>query len=185
MSAQCTTPPTTSSSPAGPPVRPSIGFTGNGSTVPTVPQWMINRLRRTRAEPPYDRYSLSGRWQGLRAELWLCSPVWCALRMGHGPELVSDAAAEEGWSRRSSLRPRTLSRSPVATGSRTSRRGVQQSAPFCSAWHPVATPGMGASVDGRHERLAALLMPASPGNAWALPGKRRARDYGVLPYASW
>ena len=29
----------------------------------------------------------------LRAELWLCSPVWCALRMGHGPELVSDAAA--------------------------------------------------------------------------------------------
>ena len=35
------------------------------------------------------------------------------------------------------------------------------------------------------ERLAALLMPASPGNAWALPGKRRARDYGVLPYASW
>ena len=29
----------------------------------------------------------------MRAELWLCSPVWCALRMGHGPELVSDAAA--------------------------------------------------------------------------------------------
>ena len=29
----------------------------------------------------------------LRAELWLCSPVWCALRLGHGPELVSDAAA--------------------------------------------------------------------------------------------
>jgi len=29
----------------------------------------------------------------LRAELWLCSPVWCALRMGHGPELVSDGAA--------------------------------------------------------------------------------------------
>ena len=117
----------------------------------------------------------------LRAGLWLCSPVWCALRMGHGPGLVSDAAAEEGWSRRSSLRPRTLSRSPVATGSRTSRRGVQQSAPFCSAWHPVATPGMGASVGGRHERLAALLMPASSGNTWALPGRRRGRGYGVLP----
>jgi len=29
----------------------------------------------------------------LRAELWLCSPVWCALRMGYGPELVSGAAA--------------------------------------------------------------------------------------------
>jgi len=28
--------------------------------------------------------SRSERWQGLRAELWLCSPVWCALRMGHG-----------------------------------------------------------------------------------------------------
>ena len=117
----------------------------------------------------------------LRAGLWLCSPVWCALRMGHGPELVSDAAAEEGWSRRSSLRPRTLSRSPVATGSRTSRRGVQQSAPFCSAWHPVATPGMGASVSGRHERLAALLIPASSGNTWAIPSNRRAHDYGVLP----
>jgi len=25
--------------------------------------------------------------------LWLCSPVWCALRMGHGPELAGDAAA--------------------------------------------------------------------------------------------
>ena len=30
---------------------------------------------------------------GLRAELWICSPVWCPLRMGHGPELVGDAAA--------------------------------------------------------------------------------------------
>jgi len=29
----------------------------------------------------------------LRPELWLCSPVWCALRMGYGPELVSGAAA--------------------------------------------------------------------------------------------
>ena len=29
----------------------------------------------------------------LRAELWLFSPVWCTLRMGYGPKLVSDAAA--------------------------------------------------------------------------------------------
>ena len=43
--------------------------------------------------PPYDRYSRSARWQGLRAELWLCSPVWCALRMGYRPKLVSGAAA--------------------------------------------------------------------------------------------
>jgi len=60
-----------------------------------------------------------------------------------------------------------------------------QSTPFCSRWHPVATAGMGASVSGRHERLAALLIPARSGNTWAVPGKRRAHDYGVLPYASW
>ena len=52
-------------------------------------------------------------------------------------------------------------------------------------WRPVGTAGMGASVSGRHERLAALVMPTSSGNTWALPRKRRARAYEVLPYASW
>src|SRR5215471_15221842 len=86
-------------------------------------------------------------------------PVWCALRMGYGPGLVSGAAAAGCWVETDLASPRTLSWSPGATSSRTSCRGVQQATPFCSGWHPVATAGMGASVSGRHERLAALLVP--------------------------
>ena len=33
----------------------------------------------------------------LRAELWLCSLVWCALRIGYSPGLVSGAAAAGCW----------------------------------------------------------------------------------------
>src|SRR5215470_15881071 len=63
----------------------------------------------------------------LRAELWLCSPVWCALRMGYGPELVSGTAAAGCLVETILTSAADLSRSPGAASSRTSCRGVQQS----------------------------------------------------------
>src|SRR5215831_1490075 len=117
----------------------------------------------------------------LRAELWLCSPVWCALRMGYGPGLVGGAAAAGCLVETILTSAADLSRSPGATSFETSCRGVQQSTPLCSRWYPVAAAGMGASVSGRHERLAALLIPTRSGNTWVSPSKRRAHDYGALP----
>jgi hypothetical protein len=120
----------------------------------------------------YDRYFTVRAMAGFACRIVVMLPGLVCAEDGSW-SLVSIAARQDAWSRRSSLRPRTLSRSPGVTSSRTSRRGAQQSTPFCSLWHPVATAGMGASVSRRHERLAALLMPTSSGNTLALPSKRR------------
>jgi len=105
----------------------------------------------------------------LRAELWLCSLVWCALRMGYGPGLVSGAAAA-GCLVETIL---TSAADFVAVTEGHQFGNLAPRQPAVNAvlrfWHPVGTAGMGASVSGRHERLAALVMPTGSGNTWALP----------------
>ena len=105
--------------------------------------------------------------------------------MGHGPELVSEAAAA-GCLVETIL---TSAADFVAVTGGHQFGNLAPRQPAVNAvlrfWRPVGTAGMGASVSGKRERLAALLMPTSSGKTWALPSKWRAHDYGVLPYASW
>jgi hypothetical protein len=68
----------------------------------------------------------------LRAELWLCSPVWCALRMGYGPELVSGAAAAGCLVETILTSAADFVAVTRATSSRTSRRGAAVNAVLLS-----------------------------------------------------